>query len=136
MSFLVDNALLILLALTSGAMLLWPALQRRQGGAVSPTEAVMMINREKAVLIDVCEPAEYATAHVAGARNVPLGSLEGSKDLPTNKALPVVLVCASGTRSAKAVSTLKKLGHERAVSLAGGLPAWREANLPIERSKS
>jgi rhodanese-related sulfurtransferase len=67
---------------------------------------------------------------------VPLGSLEGSKDLPTNKALPVVLVCASGARSARAVGMLKKLGHERAVSLAGGLPAWREANLPIERSKA
>jgi rhodanese-related sulfurtransferase len=72
---------------------------------------------------------------VAGARNVPFGALETSKDLPSNKAVPVVLVCASGARSSRAVGTLKKLGYERAVSLAGGLPAWRDANLPVERSK-
>ena len=46
-----------MMALASGAMLLWPALQRgAQGAAISPTEAVRLINREKAVVIDVCEP--------------------------------------------------------------------------------
>ena len=57
----------------------------------SPTEAVQLINREKAVLIDVSEPAEYAAGHAAGAKNVPLGQLEASSnDLPKNKALPLV----------------------------------------------
>jgi rhodanese-related sulfurtransferase len=45
-----------------------------------------------------------------------------------------VVVCASGMRSAKAAQQLKKMGHEKAQSLAGGMKAWREANLPVNKS--
>jgi rhodanese-related sulfurtransferase len=136
-SFLIENWIPALMALVSGALLLWPALQRgMQGGAITPNEAVRLINREKAVVIDVCEPAEFAAAHVAGARSIPLGSLEGSKDLPANKTLPLVVVCASGVRSARAVALLRKAGFANAQSLAGGLRAWREANLPVDSGRS
>jgi rhodanese-related sulfurtransferase len=87
-------------------------------------------------VIDICEPAEYAAGHVAGARNVPLKSLEGSKDLPSNKNLPLVVVCASGTRATRATALLRKAGYAKAQALAGGLRAWREANLPVESSKA
>jgi rhodanese-related sulfurtransferase len=100
---------------------------------VSTNDAVQLINREKAVLIDVSEPAEYAAAHATGSRSVPLGSLESTNDLPKNKALPLVVVCPTGTRAGKAVATLKKLGFENARALAGGLEAWRAANLPVEK---
>lgn len=122
-------------ALTSGGLLLWPTLANgAQGGAVNTAEAVRLMNREKAVLIDVCEPAEFAAGHVAGARNVPLASLEGHKSLPSNKSLPVLVVCQSGARAARAAAQLRKLGYEKAQPLAGGLNAWREANLPVEKS--
>jgi GrxC family glutaredoxin len=135
MKFLLDNWLLILVALTSGVMLAWPSLSRRGGShSVTAGEAVRLINREKAVLIDVSEPAEYAAGHVAGARSVPLASLEGSKNLPSNKALPLVVVCPTGARASRAVATLRKLGFENAHALAGGLACWREANLPIEKT--
>jgi len=104
------------------------------GGRLSPSEAVMLINREKAVLIDVSEPAEYAAGHAAGARNVPLKSLETAADLPKNKALPLVVLCSTGTRASRAVGILRKLGYENSRVLAGGFAAWREANLPVERS--
>ncbi len=135
MNFLLDNWILVLAALTSGGLLLWPTLANgAQGGAVNTAEAVRLMNREKAVLIDVCEPAEFASGHVAGARNVPLASLEGHKSLPSNKSLPVVVVCQSGARAGRAAAQLRKLGYEKAVPLAGGLNAWREANLPVEKS--
>jgi rhodanese-related sulfurtransferase len=134
-TFLIDNALLILLALTSGGLLLWPVLQRQRGNAIGTAEAVQLINREKAVLVDVCEPGEFAAQHASGARNIPLGSLQGSKDLPSNKALPVVLMCASGARSTRAVGILKGMGYERACALQGGNAAWRDANLPMEAAK-
>lgn len=135
MKFFLDNWYLIVAAVVSGLLLLWPSLSRRGGaGAVSVAEAVQLINREKAVLVDVSEPAEYAAAHAANSRNVPFGSLEGSKDLPSNKALPLVVVCPTGARAARAVAILRKLGFEKARPLAGGLVAWREANLPIEKS--
>ncbi len=136
MQFFIDNWVLFLAAVTSGSLLLWPLLSGNAGGStkVSPSEAVQLINREKAVLIDVSENAEYATGHVAGAKNVPLAALDASNDLPKNKTLPLVLVCATGARAARAVPMLKKRGFENARVLAGGLRAWREANLPIEKS--
>jgi rhodanese-related sulfurtransferase len=133
--FIIDNWYLIFVALASGSMLLWPALKSASGGSLTPARAVQLINREKAVVIDVCETEEYAAGHVGGAKNVPLGQLE--ERLPTvvkNKALPVVLVCASGARSNRAVAIAKKLGYENAQSLAGGLKAWREASLPVEKN--
>ena len=136
LQFFVDNWILFLAALSSGTMLLLPVVNKGAGGSskVSPTEAVQLINREKAVLIDVSENAEYASGHVAGAKNVPLGSIEASNDLPKNKTLPLLLVCPTGARAARAVGMLQKRGFEKTRVLAGGLRAWREANLPIEKS--
>jgi hypothetical protein len=74
--FIVDNWMLLAVALSSGAMLLWPALQGAAQAGLTPAGAVQLINREKAVVIDVCEAEEFAAGHVTGARNVPLGQLE------------------------------------------------------------
>ena len=134
MKFFIDNWFLFAIAVASGGMLLWPMLQRGAGRGVTPAEAVMLINRQKAVLIDVSDPAEYAAGHAAGARNVPLASLESSTDLPKNKALPLVVLCPAGTRSTRAVAILRKLGYEDSRALSGGLAAWRTANLPVEKS--
>jgi glutaredoxin 3 len=100
LKFFVDNWHLFLVALVSGGLLLWPVLRKGGGGAgaVGTGEAVRQINREKGVLVDVSEPGEYATGHASGARNVPLGQLEGSKDLPSNKALPLLVMCPTGAR--------------------------------------
>lgn len=135
LNFLVENWYLVLVAVVSGGLLMWPTIRGgTHGGKINVNEAVRLINREKGVLIDVREPAEFASAHAAGSRSVPLGGLETSTNLPKNKALPLVVVCASGTRAARAATTLKKLGFENPRVLAGGLGAWREANLPVEKS--
>jgi len=133
--FIIDNWYLFLVALASGSMLLWPVLKNASGGSLTPARAVQLINREKAVVIDVCEAEEFATGHVTGAKNVPVSQLE--ERLPTvikNKALPVVLVCASGARANRAVAIAKKLGYDNAQALAGGMKAWREASLPVEKA--
>lgn len=130
-----ENLLLISMAILSGALLIWPRLRGGSGsGAVTTAEAVQLINRERAVLVDVSEPAEYAAGHAGGSKNIPFGTLETSGDLPKNKALPLVVVCPTGARAARAAGILKKLGFEKARPLAGGLRAWREANLPVEKS--
>ena len=135
MKFFVENWILILVAFASGAMLVWPMVRRGGGGtSVGTAEAVRLINREKAVLVDVCEPNEFAAGHAAGSRNVPLGQLEGSKDLPGNKTLPELLICPTGARANRAVGVLRKAGYEKAVAVAGGTAAWREAQLPVEKS--
>lgn len=132
--FLLENWIWILTALVSGAMLAGQGLRRGGAGSVTAAQAVMLMNREKAVVIDVCEPREFKEGHVAGSRNVPLGSIEGAKELPSNKALPVVVVCASGARASRAAGLLRKAGHQHVHVLGGGMGAWREANLPVEKS--
>jgi rhodanese-related sulfurtransferase len=131
--FILENWVLILVAFVSGGMLVWPMVNKGRGGSIGPAEAVRLINREKGVLVDVCEPSEFAAGHAVGARNVPLGSLEGSKDLPSNKALPIIVMCTSGARAGRAAALLRKAGYEKAVALAGGNAAWREASLPVEK---
>lgn len=131
--FIVSNWMLILVALVSGGMLLWPMVS---GGGlaagISAPEAVQLMNREKAVVVDVCSPQEYAQAHIAGAKSIPLGELEAKlPGVVKNKAVPVIMVCASGVRSGRAVAIARKLGYENARSLGGGLKSWRDANLPI-----
>jgi len=133
-NFVLDNWYLIFLALASGALLLVPTLKGATAGGVSAAQAVQLINREKAVVIDVCEPEEYAAGHVSGAKNVPLGQLqERLPQVVKNKALPVILVCAKGARAARAAGIARSLGYERAQPLAGGLAAWREASMPVEK---
>jgi rhodanese-related sulfurtransferase len=135
LNFLIENWFLIVAALVSGGMLLYPMLvSGAQGAAVSPAQAVQLLNREKGVLIDVSEPEEYAKGHAVGSRNIPFGQIEGHKQLPSNKALPLVLVCPTGARAGRAAGMLRNLGYEKAQVLAGGLKAWREASLPVERS--
>lgn len=136
MKFLIDNWMLISIALASGGMLMWPVIAGGvSAGDLTASGAVQLMNREKAVVVDVCETAEFAAGHITGAKNIPLGELEAK--LPgavKNKALPLILVCASGMRSGRAVAIAKKLGYEQAQSLGGGLKAWKEASLPIEKA--
>jgi rhodanese-related sulfurtransferase len=134
--FLIDNWMLIAIALASGGMLVWPLISSGMAaGSLSATGAVQLINRDKAVVIDVSEVEEFAAGHVVGAKNIPLGELEDK--LPAtvkNKALPLILVCPSGARANRALAMAKKLGYEQAQCLAGGLKSWKEANLPLEKA--
>ena len=135
MKFLIDNWMLISVALASGAMLLWPVLKGATGGGVSTAEAVQLINRERAVVVDVCETEEFAAGHVGGAKNVPVAQLEQRlPEVVKNKTVPLILVCASGARANRALGVAKKLGYDKAQVLAGGLKAWKEANLPVEKA--
>ena len=135
MKFFLDTWYLFFAAAVSGGLLIWPLLNKGGGGGtVSTTDAVQLINREKAVLIDISEPHEYAAGHAAGAKSVPLSQLETATTLPKNKNVPLVVLCATGSRAGRAVTTLNKLGFANAKALAGGLVAWRAANLPVEKS--
>ena len=135
MKFIIDNWYLILIALASGVMLVLPMLRGAGAGTLTAAEAVQLINRQKAVVIDVCEPDEYAAGQANGAKNLPLGQFE--EKLPAtvkNKALPLVLICAKGGRAARAEAIARKLGYEKAQALAGGLKAWRDAGMPVEKA--
>lgn len=133
--FVRNNFLLFLVALVSGGMLLWPFVRRTTGGPwVSTTQATHLINREDALVVDVREPNEFAAGHVLGAKNLPLARLEASgADLAKKKERPLIVYCDGGERSAKALASLKKHGFTRVANLSGGLGAWQQAGLPVEK---
>ncbi len=135
MDFLINNWVLFAVAFASGAMLLWPLVQGGAGGGLSTSQAVLLINREKAAVVDVSEAEEFAAGHIVGARNIPLNQLE--ERLPEavkNKTVPLLLVCPNGARASRALVVAKKLGYDKAQVVAGGLRAWKDANLPLEKA--
>ena len=136
MKFLQENILLIAVAFVSGAMLLWPYVRRATGGpSVSPSQATQLINREDALVVDVRDPGEYGAGHILGAKNLPLSRLDsGGVELAgKRKDRPVIVYCDTGNRSAKAAAVLKGRGYAKVLSLSGGLGAWQQAGLPVEK---
>ena len=135
MNFIIDNWMLLMVAASSGLMLMLPAIRGGVAAGLAPTAAVNLINREKAVVVDVGNAQEFAGGHVTGSRHIPLAEIEARlPETVKNKALPVLMVCASGARAQKAAATARRLGYQKAQVLAGGLRAWKEANLPVEKS--
>lgn len=94
---------------------------------LDPGRAAELVERDGAVLLDVREPDEWAAGHAPGAHHVPLGRLSPAA-LPAGR--PVVAVCRSGNRSAKAADTLAAAGIP-VHNLAGGMKAWAGAGLPV-----
>ena len=133
--FLWKEKLLVATALVSGGMLIWPQLRKTSGGpSVSHAEATHWINREDALVVDVREAAEYGAGHILGAKNMPLARIdEGGGELAKKKDRPLIVYCDAGERSSKAASALRRHGFARVASLSGGLNAWRQAGLPVEK---
>lgn len=101
---------------------------------VNAAQAIGLINHDDAVVVDVCEPAEFQTGHLPNAINMPLTKLANNLGaLNKHKNKPIIIACRSGNRSVKGAITLKKGGFDNVYSLAGGLVAWQKENLPVER---
>ena len=131
------NMVLLATVIISGVMLAWPLISRliRPGSEVGTTEAVLLINRRDAVVLDVRDAAEYKSGHITNARNVPEAEIDArGKELDKLKAKPVIVSCGRGNRSAAVASKLRKLGFAEVVSLRGGIAAWQQANMPLEKS--
>ncbi len=123
-------------AIATGAMLLWPLVMRpfRAGREVSVTEAVQLINRKDALVIDVRDTGEYEAGHIAGARHVPEKQLaERLKELEKFKERSIIVACRSGMRSDAAVQVLRRNGFNASVCLHGGIGAWEQAGMPLEK---
>jgi len=101
---------------------------------ITPAQAVLLLNREGGVVVDVCEANEFRAGHIPHAVNIPLPGLKGQvKDLEKYRNKPVVVSCRSGNRSVRGAVTLRRQGFASVYSLAGGLAAWEKDNLPLEK---
>lgn len=130
-----NNYLWAISALISGVALLVMTLRTKASGPrLTPAQATQLINREDAQVIDVREQPEWAKGRIAGSRHIPVGQLDQRiGDLEKFKERPLIVVCASGMRSASACSTLRKAGFEKVFALDGGIGAWEQAGLPLTK---
>lgn len=87
------------------------------------------------LVIDVREPAEFATGHLPGAINIPRGVLEFEvgRHVPADLGLDcrIAVYCRSGARAALAVQSLHRLGFSHVRSIAGGIMGWTAAGKPV-----
>jgi rhodanese-related sulfurtransferase len=133
--FITKNIFLVMIALVSGGMLIWPLLRKGAGGPwVNTLQATQLMNRDDAVVVDLRSVADYAKGHILGARNIPLAELERrAGELEKFKAKPVIVHCDHGNRSGVGVGLLRKNGFANVSNLTGGYAAWQQAGLPVEK---
>lgn len=136
MQFVQDNIWMILIALTSGLMLLWSFVGNAVRGikSVDTTGALQLMNHKDALVLDVREKNEYDAGHILNSKLIPLGKLaERAGELEKYREQPIVVICRSGQRSLSATAALNSKGFTQVYNLDGGIQAWQKANLPLEK---
>jgi len=100
---------------------------------ISPVESAGLQSNDFAVIIDVRSNSEWNNQHIPGAVHIPLSDLKGRMDeLKSYQGKQLIMQCAVGGRSSKAVEILQQAGFSNVSNMNGGLVAWQKANLPIE----
>ena len=130
LDFFVNNIALFFLIAVSGLLLILP---NRSKKIISVKESVVLINRQPTILVDVRNANEFTLGRIDNSLNIPLDQLAENIDkLKKNPNKTILVYCQKGFRSSQAVKILNKLGINSAVSLEGGLDAWKKDNLPIK----
>lgn len=132
-TFVLKNPILFLMLGAIVLMISWVELKRLKKAYkdVSPAEAVQLINREDAVMLDVREPAEVQGPKIGGARHIPVSTLKTRiDDLRKHRDQPIIAYCRAGTRSPSACDILTSSEFDKVYNLKGGFQAWVTENLP------
>lgn len=141
-SFLLDNVngipvwALAAAFIASGLFLVWPEIERLMGASneIGTLEATRLMNQGSTLVLDVREPAEFTAGHLPKARNIPLKDLAGRlEEIGKYKDRAVLVTCRSGPRAGSACRVLKRAGFGSVYQLKGGLTAWQQASLPVEK---
>lgn len=115
----------VLLLVAAAALGLW-ALAADAPKNVTGAQAEELVQKHKALLLDVRTPEEFAEGHVDGATNLPVQVLESKlSSFPAKKDQDIVVYCRSGKRSATAKALLEKAGFTRVHDL-GGMSNWEK----------
>lgn len=101
---------------------------------VNAAEAQKLVAEKNTTVLDVRTPDEFASGHIAGAINIDFHAADFEQKVAAlNKATPYLVHCASGRRSEQALPVLQKEGLQTLYHLDGGIQAWEQAGLPIEK---
>ncbi len=104
--------------------------------SINAVDASKKFSDKEAVIIDVREQGEWDEQHIPGAIFIPVAQL-GSRLAEINKYKdrPVIMQCHSGRRSAQAAVLLHGAGFKEVYNLSGGILAWKQAGLELEKKK-
>lgn len=131
--FLIDNIVLVAVAVVSGGMLAWPMVaQRKMGAAVSNEVAIEFINKKNAQVIDLRDHKEFKRGAIASSTNIPFEHFAERLD-QVAKDRPIILVDATDTNSRKASELLRSKGYNNVYILINGIKGWVDAKLPFAR---
>ncbi len=136
MNFIIPNLPYIVIFILSSGMLIHTAIEEfRIGEATDVNGAVILMNREQAMLLDIRDADSYAKGSVAQAKHIPADTLT-SRAAEFAKQTCIVLMDANGKNVIKAASTLRTSGIARVVVLTGGYDAWIAAGLPTKKTNA
>lgn len=130
--FASNNALLASALITTALAVIFNELRLQKQGlsSIATVDAVRLIN-QGAVVVDVREKSSFNSAHIVDSRRISTDDLLAGGAVKLKKKKAVLLVCDSGTQSARTAAALRKSGIENVFSLKGGIAAWRQENFPI-----
>ncbi len=135
--FISQNVMLVLLFLTSGAMLVWPSIAKTIGGGsreIGTLETTRFINAGDALVLDIRDTGEFNGGRIPKSKNIPLAEIDKRLDeISRFKDKPVIVTCRTNMRASSAVRLLKQRGFVNVYQLAGGFVAWQQASLPVEK---
>lgn len=123
----------ILVSLFVAFLLAILILESRRGGAkISAQEAVTLINKDEAVVVDIRDRKEFGEGRITGSVNIPLNSLKSRvAELNKFKDKQIIVADKMGQHSAMAVKQLNAEGFDNVVRLNGGVADWKSSNLPL-----
>lgn len=101
---------------------------------ITPAEAVLLINKENALVLDVREANEHSQGSIIDAKHTALSTLSQNVDkIAADKDKPILVVCKMGNRSSEACKLLLKNSYTNVFGLKGGINAWINEQLPVTK---
>ncbi|MFQ3368196.1 MAG: rhodanese-related sulfurtransferase [Methylophilaceae bacterium] len=137
MNLSLNDYLLVFIIVTSGLLLLFP--QALSGGIkrINVKSAVLLMNRESCIIIDVRNKEKFNDGYIPNAINIPFTNLPESIDILKKESKKTILVyCGSGNSSGKAMRILSQKGFEKVMIIEGGFSEWVKLQLPISEKNT
>lgn len=130
----IGNNLVLSFAWAGLFIMLMVSLSKTSSKVIGNQQITTMMNREKAVVIDIRSKADFAKGHLLGSINIPSAQLkDAGKELEKHQQCPIILVDANGMHAAAAAQQLKKMGIEQVNRMQGGITSWTNDNLPLNK---
>ena len=132
-----NNKIIIAVAVIAALVLVYKFFlsgPKSTGADVEPAEFGDLTKEKDAVILDVRSGFEFGGDKISGAKNISYtsGGFKGNVE-KLDKSKTYLVYCASGSRSAGAVNTMKQMGFEKVYNLKGGMEHWKSAGMPVVR---